>query len=49
MPTPDLLIKKENMILKNEHKFDEVYEIGKKNIGSGAFGTVSKCVHKPTG
>ena len=37
------------MIRKNEQPIDEIYKIGKKPLGSGAFGVVSKCTHKLTG
>lgn len=42
-------IKKETMIRKNEQRIDEVYKIAKKPLGTGAYGIVSKCVHKETG
>jgi hypothetical protein len=44
----DILIKKSTMIRKNELKIDEVYKIGKKPLGTGAYGVVSLCVHKQT-
>ena len=42
----EFLIKKQTFISKNENKFEEVYKIGKKTLGSGAFGTVCKCRHR---
>ena len=40
------LIKKSTMILKNNKKIEDVYNIEKKAIGTGGFGVVSKCFHK---
>jgi len=40
------LIRKATMIQKNERKFDEVYSMDKKPVGTGGFGVVSRCVHK---
>lgn len=43
------LIRKQTMIRKNENPIEDVYKIGKKPLGSGAYGVVSKCTHKVTG
>ena len=43
------LIRKQTMIRKNEMPIEDVYKISKKPLGSGAYGVVSKCVHKQTG
>lgn len=40
------LIRKQTMIRKNEMPIEDVYKISKKPLGSGAYGVVSKCVHK---
>jgi hypothetical protein len=37
------------MIRKNDQAIEELYKIGKKPLGSGAYGVVSKCTHKITG
>lgn len=42
------LIRKATMIQKNEKSITDVYEIDKRPLGTGAFGVVSKCVHKQT-
>ncbi len=42
------LIRKSTMIRKNEQKIDDVYKISKKALGSGAYGVVSKAVHRET-
>ena len=34
------------MITKNESELGTVYKLGKKTLGSGAFGTVTKCRHR---
>lgn len=44
-----IVIKKETMIRKNEMRFDQVYKISKKPLGTGAYGVVSKCLHRDTG
>ena len=44
-----ILIQKKTMIQKNTKKISEVYKISEKNVGTGAFGVVSKCKHKLTG
>lgn len=41
-----ILIKKSTMIRKNDSKIEDVYKIGKKPLGTGAYGVVSLCVHK---
>ena len=43
------LIRKATMIRKNEQSIEELYKIGKKPLGTGAYGVVSKCTHKITG
>ena len=43
---PDFVIKKKNYILKNEKPLEEVYKLGKKALGTGAFGVVVKCRHR---
>ena len=43
------LIRKQTMIRKNDQAIEELYKIGKKPLGSGAYGVVSKCTHKITG
>jgi len=46
----EFLIKKSNMIHKNEHPISQFYKIDKKNIlGTGTFGTVQRVLHKKTG
>ena len=42
----DILINKKTMILKNEKPLEEVYKLGKKALGTGAFGVVTKCRHR---
>ena len=42
----NILIKKQAMICKNEAELGTVYKLGKKTLGSGAFGTVTKCRHR---
>jgi len=37
------------MIRKNDMAIEEVYKIGKKPLGTGAYGVVMKCKHKQTG
>jgi serine/threonine protein kinase len=44
-----LLIKKSNMIKKNEQPIGDVYLVHKKPLGTGAYGVVSLCKHKFTG
>lgn len=46
MEQTDILIKKQTFITKNEGKLEEVYKLGKKKLGSGAFGVVTKCRHR---
>jgi calcium-dependent protein kinase len=36
------------MIKKNEHPIEEVYKMGKKALGTGGFGVVTKCRHRVT-
>jgi len=43
------LIRKQTMIRKNDQSIEDVYKIGKKPLGTGAYGVVSKCTHKITG
>ena len=43
------VIRKATMIRKNELPIEDVYKIGKKPLGSGAYGVVSQCTHKITG
>ena len=43
------LIRKSTMIVKNERKIEDVYKIGKKPLGTGAYGVVSRVKHKETG
>lgn len=43
------IIRKQSFIVKNDEKIEDVYDIGKKPLGSGSFGTVYKCVHKESG
>lgn len=42
------LIRKQTMIRKNENSIEDVYKIGKKPLGTGAYGVVSKAVHRTT-
>ena len=44
----DILISKQTFISKNEAKLEDVYKLGKKTLGTGAFGTVIKCRHRVT-
>lgn len=44
----NFLIRKETMIRKNQMRIEEVYKIAKKPLGTGAYGIVSKCVHRET-
>lgn len=46
MEAADIIIKKETFICKNEGKLEDVYKLGKKKLGSGAFGVVIKCRHR---
>jgi len=43
------VIRKATMIRKNDLPIEDVYKIGKKPLGSGAYGVVSQCTHKITG
>jgi hypothetical protein len=43
---PGFLIRKSTMIRKNDSKIEDVYKIGKKPLGTGAYGVVSLCIHK---
>ena len=36
------------MIKKNEKKIEDVYKMGKKALGTGGFGVVTKCRHRVT-
>lgn len=42
----NILIKKQTFIGKNERNLEDVYKLGKKKLGSGAFGYVIKCRHR---
>ena len=42
-------IKKSTMITKNDKRFEEVYKMSSKPLGSGGFGVVSKCKHRMNG
>ena len=46
MEGSDIVISKKTMITKNEKPLEEVYKLGKKPLGSGAFGVVTKCRHR---
>jgi hypothetical protein len=46
--TEAFLIRKETMIRKNDQKIELIYKIAKKPLGTGAYGVVSKCIHKET-
>ena len=46
MEQSDIVIKKQTFICKNEAKLEEIYKLGKKKLGSGAFGVVTKCRHR---
>lgn len=48
MEANDIIIKKQTFITKNEGKLEDTYKLGKKSLGSGAFGTVIKCRHRIT-
>jgi calcium-dependent protein kinase len=48
-PHHGFFIRKETMIRKNEQRIEDVYKIAKKPLGTGAYGVVSKCVHKEIG
>jgi len=48
MEANDIIIKKQTFITKNENKLEDIYKLGKKSLGSGAFGTVIKCRHRVT-
>jgi calcium-dependent protein kinase len=41
-------ISKTTMIKKNDNKIEEVYKLGKKALGAGGFGVVTKCRHRVT-
>jgi calcium-dependent protein kinase len=41
-----IVIKKQTFIAKNESKLEDIYKLGKKKLGSGAFGVVIKCRHR---
>jgi hypothetical protein len=46
----EFLIKKANMINKNENPINTFYKVDKKNVlGTGTFGTVHRVLHKKTG
>lgn len=42
----EILIKKQTFICKNDAPLETVYKLGKKTLGSGAFGVVIKCRHR---
>ena len=42
----NILISKQTFITKNERNLEDVYKLGKKKLGSGAFGVVTKCRHR---
>lgn len=44
-----VLIQKSTMILKNEKKITEVYDMEESKLGSGSYGTVHKAIHRVTG
>jgi calcium-dependent protein kinase len=46
MDKDEIIIKKRTMICKNEGILKEVYKLGKKELGTGAFGVVTKCRHR---
>lgn len=46
MDPSSIIIKKSTFIQKNEKSLEEVYKLGKKKLGSGAFGVVTKCRHR---
>jgi hypothetical protein len=41
-----IIIRKQTMISKNQNKLEDIYKLGKKKLGSGAFGVVTKCRHR---
>ena len=43
-----ILIKKSTMIKLNHRFIDEVYDISKQELGTGAFGIVTQCLHRLT-
>ena len=45
---PVIIINKATMIKKNEKKIEDVYKMGKKALGTGGFGVVTKCRHRVT-
>jgi len=47
-PAGGFLIRKETMIRKNLQPIEDVYKIDKKVLGTGAYGVVSKAVHRET-
>ena len=46
MEQSGIIIKKSTFICKNESKLEDIYKLGKKKLGSGAFGVVTKCRHR---
>jgi len=46
MEGAEIIINKKTMIKKNEKPLEEVYKLGKKALGTGAFGVVTKCRHR---
>ncbi len=46
MEKDEMMIKKRTMICKNEAELKEIYKLGKKELGTGAFGVVTKCRHR---
>lgn len=48
-PRANLVIKKNSFVIKNDNPISQLYEIGKKPIGSGTYGEVLKAKHKVTG
>ena len=45
----DFLLKRSQMIIKNETPIDQVYKIEKKALGSGTYGVVCKATHLTNG
>ena len=43
---PSFLIRKSTMIRKNDARIEDIYKIGKKPLGTGAYGVVSLCIHR---